>query len=545
MKIGLLQINSTVGDFEGNAERILSGYREAVEQGADLVLTPEMAVAGYPTQDLIFRSGFVEGNLNALATLESAVGNVPLLAGFIDINESGTGKPFYNAAGLLARRRERKVFHKSLLPTYDVFDEARYFQPATRVEPVSLGSVSAGVTICEDVWTGAYLPAQLYQRDPIGDLEAAGVELILNLSASPFHTGKSGARLEMLGRLAKQLDAPLVYCNLVGGNDQLVFDGGSVVLGADGALLAQLPTFEEAIAVVDLGKTDEDGGLFVPANEEREIFNALVLGVRDYMKKCGFQTAAIGLSGGIDSALTAAVAAYAIGAENVYGVTMPSEFSSAGSVGDSAALARNLGLNFEEVAIGPVFESFKGQMNVLFRGCEEDVTEENIQARIRGMIMMSLSNKFGHLLLTTGNKSELAVGYCTIYGDMCGGLAVISDVPKTKVYAVARWLNRTREVIPWNTVEKPPSAELRPNQKDQDSLPEYDVLDGILELYVEESQSIEQIVDKGFEEEMVRWVCRQVNINEWKRYQAAPGIRVTSKAFGLGRRYPIAQRYRG
>ncbi|MEM7144341.1 MAG: NAD+ synthase [Verrucomicrobiota bacterium] len=544
MKVGLLQINSTVGDFAGNCERIRSGYKEAVSKGAELVLTPELCVAGYPPQDLIFRSGFVEGNLEAVAGLEASVGAVPLLVGFIDVNATGTGKPFHNAVACLRKGEARRVFHKSLLPTYDVFDEARYFQPAASVEAVELSGQRAGVTVCEDIWTEEYLPAQLYQRDPVGDLEAAEVGLMLNLSASPFHSGKQRARLEMLSGLATRLGAAVVYCNSVGGNDQLVFDGGSLVVGRDGELIAQLPAFEEAVAVVDIDGGQDQAG-FSEMGEEEEIFEALTLGVRDYMGKCGFKSAAIGLSGGIDSALTAAVAAHAIGPENVYGVTMPSQFSSGGSVDDSEALGKNLGLNFEKVAIEPVFESLKGQMAGVFAGREEDVTEENMQARIRGTIMMSLSNKFGHLLLTTGNKSELAVGYCTIYGDMCGGLAVISDVPKTTVYAIARWLNRDREIIPWSTIEKPPSAELRPDQKDQDTLPEYDVLDAILELYVEESCSIGEIVEKGFEEDMVRWVCRQVNINEWKRYQAAPGIRVTSKAFGLGRRYPIAQRYRG
>jgi NAD+ synthase (glutamine-hydrolysing) len=546
VKIGLLQINSTVGDFAGNCERILEGYREAVDRGAELVMTPELSVAGYPPQDLIFRSGFVEGNLEAVDRLEAELGEVPLLAGFIDVNRSGRGKPYYNAAVLLRKGEARRVFHKSLLPTYDVFDEARYFQPAATVETLELGGKCVGVTVCEDVWTEDYLPAQLYQRDPVGELSEAGIDLMLNLSASPFHTGKQMVREEMLAALAKRLGAPVVYCNSVGGNDQLVFDGGSLVIGKDGALVAQLATFEETVAVVDLD--DEGNGeavSFRESAEEEEVFEALTVGVRDYMRKCGFKTAAIGLSGGIDSALTAVVAARAVGAENVYGVTMPSQYSSGGSVSDSEALATNLGLNFEAVAIEPVFETLKAQLSGLFEGREEDVTEENMQARIRGTIMMSLSNKFGHLLLTTGNKSELAVGYCTIYGDMCGGLAVISDVPKTQVYAVSRWLNREREVIPWNTIDKPPSAELRPDQKDQDSLPEYDVLDAILELYVEESASLSEIVSRGFDEDVVRWICRQVNINEWKRYQAAPGIRVTSKAFGLGRRYPIAQRYQG
>jgi NAD+ synthase (glutamine-hydrolysing) len=545
VKIGLLQINSTVGDFAGNCERILTGYREAVGRGAELVMTPELCVAGYPPQDLIFRAGFVEENEEAVDRLEEALGEVPLLAGFIDVNRSGTGKPYHNAAVLLRKGAERRVFHKSLLPTYDVFDEARYFQPAAAVTAVEIGGKRVGITICEDIWTEDYLPAQLYQCDPLGELEKEGIDLLLNLSASPFHTGKQTARKEMLTALTSRLGVPVVYCNSVGGNDQLVFDGGSMVIGTDGLLLAQLTAFEETVEVVDVGGGGRNEATFRENPEEEEIFEALTVGVRDYMRKCGFKTAAIGLSGGIDSALTAAVAANAIGPENVYGVSMPSQYSSGGSVSDSEALARNFGLNFEAVEIEPVVEALKGQLSSLFEGREEDVTEENMQARIRGTIMMSLANKFGHLLLTTGNKSELAVGYCTIYGDMCGGLAVISDVPKTKVYAVSRWLNREREVIPWNTIEKPPSAELRPDQKDQDTLPEYDVLDAILELYVEESLSIGDVVARGFDEKVVRWVCRQVNINEWKRYQAAPGIRVTSKAFGLGRRYPIAQRYQG
>jgi NAD+ synthetase len=543
MKIGIAQINAIVGDFPGNAKRLLEAYRACLDQGAELVISPEMGLVGYPPRDLVFKGGFVEKCQQALDYLASEVGEVPFLVGCIDANDPGDrGKPFRNAAAFLLDGKVAARRWKTLLPTYDVFDERRYFEPAEVCEPVEWRGRRLGVTICEDIWTDAYLHRPLYDRDPVSELVAAGAEIILNLSASPYHLGKPSVRREMVVEISRKAGVPVVYCNCVGANDQLVFDGHSLVALPDVGCIDEAPGFEESRHVVDLSAGLPT--LHPPAPvEAEELWKALVLGLRDYAGKTGFSSVCLGLSGGIDSALTAAVAAEALGAEHVHGLTLPSPFSSGGSVDDSFALARNLDIRCDEVAISGVFAEVKAAMAGLFAGQAEDVTEENMQARIRGLLLMALSNKFGHLLLTTGNKSELAVGYCTIYGDMCGGLAVISDLPKTRVYEVCRWLNREREIIPWNTIDKPPSAELRPDQKDQDTLPEYDLLDRILEAYVERQMAVEDIVAMGHEEALVRWIQRRVDLNEWKRQQAAPGIRVTSKAFGIGRRMPIVQRY--
>ena len=550
MKIGLAQINGTVGDFPANAKRIVSAYREALDGGAEFVITPEMALVGYPPRDLVFKSGFVDKCLQALDYLGSEIGEVPLLVGYVDHNRGQEpGKPFRNGAALLEKGEVTARVFKTLLPTYDIFDERRYFEPAEQCRPIEWQGHRIGVTICEDIWTEDYLHRPLYKRDPVEELQAGGAEILMNLSASPFHLGKGKVRRELLATVAKSAGLPLVYCNSIGGNDQLVFDGNSAVMSGEGVACAQLAAFSEEVRVVEIPLESPGASIGItplPPDQEtpEELFQALVLGVRDYVRKCGFRTACMGLSGGIDSALTAAVAVEALGPENVLGVTMPSDYSSRGSVEDSLALAGNLGMRCETVPIGKSLEAVKSALAPLFGDLPEDVTEENMQARIRGLYLMSLSNKYNHLLLTTGNKSELAVGYCTIYGDMCGGLAVISDLPKTRVFEVARWLNRNGEVIPWNTIEKPPSAELRPDQKDEDTLPPYEVLDRILELYVEKQCSPEEIIENhGFEEEIVRWVQRQVDLNEWKRHQAAPGIRVTSKAFGIGRRIPIVQRF--
>jgi NAD+ synthase (glutamine-hydrolysing) len=540
MKAGLAQINTTVGDLRANEEKILSAYREAVAKGADVVLTPELALTGYPPQDLVFKSQFVPLALEALDRLEQQLDEAALVVGFVDRND-GAGNPFRNAAAILQRGRPRRVISKTLLPTYDVFDEGRYFQPAAAREVITLGGARVGVTICEDIWPAESLHRPLYDIDPPAELAAQGVDCILNLSASPYHINKPRQRTEMLAGVASRLEVPIVYCNAVGGNDQLVFDGHSTVVSKSGSVMAHLAGFREEIAVVDL-----DAGLSVQPSyleEPEEIYSALVLGLRDYFAKCGFRTAVLGLSGGIDSAVTAAIAADALGPQNVFGVTMPARYSSGGSVEDSRSLARNIGMHFLQIPIEPMFKVFLEQLSPHFAGLAEDTTEENLQPRIRGMILMALSNKMGHLVLSTGNKSELAVGYCTLYGDMCGGLAVISDVPKTKVYELARWINRTREIIPCATIEKPPSAELKPNQVDQDTLPPYDLLDAILALYVEEQMSARDIIARGFDEKTVRWVQRRVDLNEYKRVQAPPGIRVTSKAFGSGRRMPLAQRF--
>ena len=545
MKIGIAQINPVVGDFPGNAKRILAAYRECLDGGADLVLTPELSLVGYPPRDLVFKSQFVPKCLQALDYLAGEIDTVPLVVGYVDHHHPGRpGKPFRNAAAWLERGEIRHRIWKTLLPTYDVFDERRYFEPGETCAPIEWNGLRIGITICEDIWTEDYLQRPFYQRDPVDELAAAGIDLLVNISASPFHLGKPDTRRAMIGGIARRIRKPVVYCNTVGANDQLVFDGHSLIAAANGRILEQLPGFTETCRVLDPFMVVEDNAPLA-ADEATQLHDALVTGVRDYVTKCGFSSVCLGLSGGIDSAVTAAIAVEALGPENVHGMTMPGPYSSRGSVDDSLSLARSLGMRCEEVSIVAAFEAIKQTMRPVFDGKPEDVTEENMQARIRGLMLMALSNKENHLLLTTGNKSELAVGYCTIYGDMNGGLAVISDLPKTRVYQLARHINRSREIIPWNSIKKPPSAELRPDQKDQDTLPPYEILDAILELYVEHHMAAEEIVTRGFDENTVRWVQRRVDLNEWKRHQAAPGLRVTSKAFGIGRRMPIVQRFVG
>ena len=548
MKIGFAQINPTVGDLRGNFEKIAGAYDQLARAGADIVIAPELAVTGYPPQDLVFKSRFVPENLAVLDQLQKRLNKPALLVGFVDRNE-GRGKPFHNAAALLQAGEPLQKTHKSLLPTYDVFDEDRYFEPAREIAPLKFRGYRIGVTICEDIWTERYLPRPFYDVDPVRALVAQEAEMILNVSASPFSLRKPAVRREMISGLAGTYQRPIFYCNAVGGNDQLVFDGNSIAVNARGQLLAQLPAFEEASVIVDSESVQAPE---IPsADIVQELYSALRLGLRDYLAKCGFKSAVLGLSGGIDSAVVAAIAVDALGPHNVTGVSMPSQFSSRGSILDALALAKNLQIQCLEIPIADAFAVFKAQFKEVFAGRTEDATEENMQARLRGMTLMALSNKFGHLVLSTGNKSELAVGYCTIYGDMAGGLAVISDVPKTMIYELAHFINSEAsragegEIIPASTIEKAPSAELRPNQKDQDTLPPYEVLDAILRLYVEDNVSVAEIVAQGFDEKTVRWVQRRVDLNEYKRAQAAPGLRVTSRAFGLGRRMPIAQRYVG
>src|SRR2546430_939867 len=475
MKIGFAQINPTVGDLSGNFEKIISAYARLAAAGAELVLTPELAITGYPPQDLVFKSRFVPENLKVLEQLHARVGKVPLLVGFVDRN-NGRGKPFHNAAGLLEAGKPIRKAHKSLLPTYDVFDEDRYFEPAAHVEPFDLCGKKLGVTICEDIWTEHYLPRPFYDVEPVRGLVEQGAEIIVNLSASPFHLHKPAIRREMVGALARAYQRPICYCNAVGGNDQLIFDGNSIAVNASGELIAQLASFREDEAIID---TDAAAVIkFREGKTGEELFSALSLGLRDYLRKCNFKSAVLGLSGGVDSAVVAVIAVDALGAENVIGVSMPSPYSSRGSIDDALAVARNLGIKCLEIPITNAFTAFKSEFAEIFKKLPENETEENMQPRLRAMTLMALSNKFGHLLLTTGNKSELAVGYCTMYGDMAGGLAVISDVPKTMVYELARWINSDyssrrgtkRDIIPRSTIEKAPSAELKPNQKDQDTL---------------------------------------------------------------------------
>jgi len=540
MRVGFAQINTTVGDIETNARKILAAYQEASQQGAQLVITPELTLTGYPPQDLVFKSGFVTQTLDQLRVLHERISAVPLLVGYVDFNPKKTGKPFVNSCAVLEKDRPIRKIFKSLLPTYDVFDEARYFEPADDQRPIELLGTKIGITICEDIWTDKYLRHDLYHCDPVGRLVSLGASVILNLSSSPFSVGKPALRRAMVTELALQHRIPFFYCNAVGGNDELIFDGNSFVISEEGATVARFASFAEQIAVVE---SDSPAIVETGMPPEEEIFRALVLGVSDYFAKCGFQSAVLGLSGGIDSAVTAAIAVEALGKKNVTGVSMPSAYSSSGSLDDADRLAKSLGIERLIIPIKEPFEVLKSQFKEAFAGLKEDTTEENMQSRLRGLILMSLSNKFGHLLLTTGNKSELAVGYCTIYGDMCGGLAVISDVPKTMIYRLARWINRDTEIIPINSITKPPSAELKPNQTDQYTLPQYDTLDAILQLYVEEQLGPAEIVERGFDPNIVRWIQRRVDINEYKRRQAAPGLKVTSLAFGIGWRMPIAQRY--
>jgi NAD+ synthase (glutamine-hydrolysing) len=545
VKIALLQINPTVGDLQGNSRLIVEATREAGRFGADLAVTPELALVGYLPRDLLLSEGFVRNSWNALASLaDDLAGLPPVLVGLPEPNPSDEGRPLYNSAVLVRDGSIEQRFRKALLPTYDVFDEDRYFEPFVGPQILDLYGRRLGISICEDVWNDRdFWKRRRYHHDPIEELMRAGATAIINLSASPFEVGKYRFRETMLGSMARRHRAPLLYVNQVGGNDDLIFDGRSCGFGADGAPIARGRSFESDVVVCDLdhtarlGQTDD-------VLAEAEIWQALVLGTRDYARKCGFRSVVLGLSGGIDSALVAAIAAEALGPQCVLGVMMPSPYSSRGSIDDSRQLAANLGIQTFTLPIEPVISAMEATLSEAFANTTRDVTEENIQARIRGNLLMALSNKRGALLLTTGNKSELAVGYCTLYGDMSGGLAVIADVPKTMVYRVARWLNDRKgcNLIPEPILTKAPSAELRPNQTDQDSLPPYDLLDEILQRHIEHHQPAEDIIAAGFEAEIVQRVLRLVRAAEFKRKQAAPGLKVTDRAFGTGWRMPIAAR---
>ncbi len=546
MRIAIAQLNPTVGDLGGNADRILAAYAEGAGRGADLVVTPELSLIGYPPKDLLLKPRFVADALAALERVAAGVGDVPLVVGYVDRSRKDRGLPLHNAAALIAGGAILARKYKALLPMYDVFDEVRYFEPGPGPQVAEVAGLNLGLSICEDIWTeGAAGPAaRFYRGNPIADLVEAGADVLMNLSASPFEVGKPALRRDLVAAQARKYGRPVVYVNQVGGNDELVFDGASFAMDAEGRLTAQLPAFEEAVELVDVM-----AGLPLapqpPLMADLEALRqALVLGLRDYLRKCGFRSAVLGLSGGVDSALVAALATEALKAEHVLGVAMPSRHSSRHSLADARELAGRLGIDLLEVPIEPAHAAFETMLAEAFAGTAPDVAEENIQARVRGIILMALSNKFGRLVLSTGNKSELAVGYCTLYGDMAGGLAVISDVPKTMVYALARHINATGGApIPERILTKPPSAELRPDQTDQDSLPPYEVLDPILERYVTGEQSAEEIAAAGVDAETVRRVVRLVDRNEYKREQAAPGLKVTSRAFGFGRRMPIAQRY--
>ncbi|MSU68760.1 MAG: NAD+ synthase [Opitutaceae bacterium] len=575
MRLGLAQLNPTVGDLAGNRRKILDAYTALVAQGAELVVFPELAVCGYPPRDLLFKRRFVPDVAETLAQIAAATGAVPAILGTVELNPTGRGRPFYNSAAFCYRGAVVAIGRKCLLPTYDVFDEDRYFEPATSPTVVDHAGVRIGLTICEDIWTHPMISTRrLYSgRMPIEQLADQKCDLMVNLSASPWHNAKDGVRQNLVvSKAARSLGCSVAYINAIGGNDELIFDGRSHVVDAQGHVTAGLAAFAEELRVVEvsLARTSVSSAAvsavsadpvsqrstlnpqlaasFAPA-ELSDIYYALVLGLRDYAQKSGFKRALIALSGGIDSAIVAVLAADAFGPENVIGVSLPSSISSQHSRDDARILAENLGIRFETIGIADAVVAAETALGPFFAGRAPDVTEENIQARVRGVLMMALSNKFGSLLLTTGNKSEMAVGYCTLYGDMCGGLAVISDVFKTQIFALARWINSPaapgagREIIPLNTIEKPPSAELRPGQVDQDSLPPYEILDPILKGYVEEGLSRRDLIAQGFAESVVNDVVRKVDLNEYKRKQAAPGLKITPLAFGVGRRIPLVQKY--
>lgn len=547
MRIALAQLNPTVGDFRANVEAMVRAARQAAAQGAEVIAFPELALPGYPPRDLVERPSFLDRNATELERLAQATADLDLsiICGYASRAENPTGKRALNSAAVIERGQIVFRQHKTLLPTYDVFDEARYFRPAERVELLQLRGRSVALTICEDAWNDRnYWEQRLYQRDPVEELFSQGAELLLCINASPYSMGKREARRRIYSSVAKRYGKPVLYVNQVGGNDQLVFDGSSFAMNAEGEVIAAARSFAEDLIVVDLDAARGDSRDDF-ADENEAVYQALVLGTRDYIRKCGFSRVLIGLSGGIDSSITAAIAVEAVGKENVTGVAMPGPYSSDHSVRDAKEMAERLGIRFEQIAITRPYESVLRELAPVFAGRKPDVAEENVQARLRGVTLMALSNKTGAMVLTTGNKSELAVGYCTLYGDMCGGLAVISDVPKTLVYTLSRIANRRLNgAIPENVFSKPPSAELRPDQKDSDSLPEYDVLDAILEAYVEQNHSPKVIASSlQLPLDLVQDIVTKVDRNEYKRQQAAPGLKVTSKAFGVGRRFPIAQRY--
>jgi NAD+ synthase (glutamine-hydrolysing) len=543
MKIALAQFNPTVGDFAGNSARILSLAAQAKQRGAELAVFSELCLCGYLPQDLLERPAFIDRNHAELKDLAAKI-PLPSVVGYAGRVKSGSGKSIANKAALICGGRVVFEQSKMLLPTYDVFDESRYFQPAERQIVFGFNGEQLGITVCEDAWNDKNFWANLrYERDPVTELVGQGATVLLNISASPYTIDKRSLRIEMLRSIAMNHRRPIIYVNQVGGDDSLIFDGASIAITPDGKVASQAAAFQEDMVLFDTvtgqGEIHEQ-----PHEEIAYAYRALVTGTSDYVRKCGFKKVLVGLSGGIDSAVVASIAVDALGAENVLSVSMPGPFSSEGSKTDAASLAKNLGIRQIMLPITDVFDAYRRSLAPAFGDRPVDVTEENIQARIRGNYLMALSNKFGSMVLSTGNKSETAVGYCTLYGDMAGGLAVISDVPKLMVYELARWINRERELIPRSSIEKPPSAELRPNQKDEDSLPPYDVLDRILKAYIEDLRSPQEIADHyGFDLKLVRDIALLVDRNEYKRKQAAPGLKITSRAFGFGRPFPIAQKF--
>ncbi|HVA01899.1 MAG TPA: NAD+ synthase [Terriglobia bacterium] len=546
MKIALAQINTTVGDFEGNVAKILQYAKLAAERGANLVVFPEMAVCGYPPRDLVERPDFIQRSEAELSRLSHLLPDIPAVVGYVRRSQVQLGKPVSNAAAIVYRGKVLLDYVKILLPFYDVFDESRYFEPGTAVGIYDLEGLRIGITICEDIWNDKnFWRKRLYPRDPVEEIVKAGAKILLNIASSPYSTEKIQLRHDMLRTIAVEHHLPVAYVNHVGGNDQLILDGSSLAFSARGALVARAKSFAEDLLVFDPSGAVADVHL-APASEIEAVYQALLLGTKDYMRKCGFREAIVGLSGGIDSSLVLTLATDALGAKNVHAIAMPGPYSSPASLRDAEELARRLGVNFRVIPITPVYESYLQTLQPSFEGHPADVTEENIQARIRGNILMALSNKLGAMVLSTGNKSELAAGYCTLYGDMAGGLAVIADVPKTMVYALARYANRGIERIPLSCLEKAPSAELRANQTDQDTLPPYEVLDVILRAAIEEKLCAQEIAEKyKVSAPLIEDVLRRVSRAEYKRQQAAPALKVTAKAFGMGRRYPIAQKFTG
>ena len=544
MKIALAQLNPTIGDLEGNSEKIIQACEASERGGADLVVFSELVLTGYPPRDLLYKPDLICAGHKSLEALIAHIKGPAVLLGHVGERNKGAGKGLTNSAVLFQNGKILAQADKVLLPSYDVFDETRYFQAGDQSVVCELSGTRLGISICEDVWNFPdFYDQDIYHSNPVEELVYAGADIILNVSSSPYRVGRWQTRLKLGQHIVNRFKKPFVLVNQVGGNDDLLFDGHSFALSATGEVIAQARGFEEDCVVADMNRgTGEIRS--IPECDEDEIYRALVMGVRDYLHKCGYRKAVIGLSGGIDSAVVAAIAVEALGAEQVMGISMPSPYTASQSVDDAQLLAINLGISFSVVPIEELFEQYKKSLVPLFPGKSEDVTEENIQARIRGNLLMAVSNKLGSMVLSTGNKSEMSVGYCTLYGDMAGGLSVISDVPKMKVYALADWINREKEIIPQAIIERPPTAELKPNQTDQDSLPPYEVLDSILEGYVEKHRSIEQLIQEGFDEEIVRRVVRLVDSNEYKRNQAAPGLKVTAKAFGTGRRNPIAQKFR-
>jgi NAD+ synthase (glutamine-hydrolysing) len=544
MKISLVQINTCVADFEGNTKKVLDAIRTMKSKGIDLVVFPELVLTGYPPRDLLDQKSFIDDNLHSLEIVQKETLGIAAIIGFVyREQDSSAKKNLYNAAAFLSDGQCQAIYSKQLLPDYDVFDELRHFSAGRHVGIVKYKDRTIGLSICEDIWNDKeQIQESLYADNPIERLVEAGAELIVNISASPFQIGKVVVRHEMLSAVAKRHKRPVFFCNLVGGNDQLVFDGHSMVFNATGRLVGLAASFEEDTLITDLGEIEQSAEITLKADDPADIMKALASGVRDYVRKSGFSQVVLGLSGGVDSALTAAIAVTALGPDNVEGVLMSSPYTSEQSIDDAEQLAKNLGIKTLHLPISAVLTSYLEALNQSLGDQEAGVTEENLQARIRGNYLMALSNKHGSMVLSTGNKSEIAVGYCTLYGDMCGGLAVISDLSKTMVYEVAQWINRDQELIPQSILDREPSAELRENQRDQDTLPPYDVLDKILKGYIEEHLSQEDLVKQGHDEKIVSFVVSRVINNEYKRQQMPIGLKVSSKAFGIGRRYPIARK---